>query len=101
MNIESVPVTVKILDKEYRIACPKSEKEELLASVEYLKQRMSEIRKSGKVVGAERVAVLAALNIAHEVLSNQYRSDGLRGRLRGLNERVAAVIDEDQGLPAS
>jgi cell division protein ZapA len=101
MNIESVPVTVKILEKEYRIACPKNEKEELLASVEYLKQRMSEIRNSGKVVGAERVAVLAALNIAHELLRIQYKSDGLRGRMRGLNERVASVIDEDQVLPAS
>jgi cell division protein ZapA len=100
MNIESVPVTVKILDKEYRIACPKNEKEELLASAEYLKQQISEIRNSGTVVGAERIAVLTALNIAHEVLSNQYKSDGLRGRLRVLNERVASVIDEDQ-VPAS
>jgi cell division protein ZapA len=100
MNTASVPVTVKILDKEYRIACPKDEKEELLASVEYVKQRMSEIRNSGKVVGAERIAVLTALNIAHEVLRNQYKRDGLRGRIRVLNERVASVIDEGQ-VPAS
>jgi cell division protein ZapA len=100
MNTDSVPVTVKILDKEYRIACPKDEKEGLLASVEYLKQRMSEVRNSGKVAGAERIAVLAALNIAHEVLSIQYKGDGLRGRMRILNERVAAVIDDDQ-IPGS
>ena len=95
MNTDSVPVTVKILDKEYRIACPKDEKEELLVSVEYLKQRMSEIRNSGKVVGADRIAVLAALNIAHELLSIQYKNDGLRGRMRVLNERVASVIDAE------
>ena len=100
MNNDSVPVTVKILDKEYRIACPKDEKEELLVSVEYLKQRMSEIRNSGKVVGADRIAVLAALNIAHELLRIQYKSDGLRGRMRVLNERVASAIDEEQP-PAS
>jgi cell division protein ZapA len=100
MTTDSVPVTVKILDKEYRIACPKDEKEGLLASVEYLKQRMSEIRSSGKVAGAERIAVLTALNIAHEVLSIQYKSNGLRGRMRVLNERVASVIDDDQ-VPAS
>ncbi|WP_346837790.1 cell division protein ZapA [Microbulbifer sp. SAOS-129_SWC] len=61
-------VTVSILDKEYRVACAEDERTELQASARLLNERMSLIRSSGSVIGLERIAVMAALNIAHELI---------------------------------
>lgn len=59
---------VNILDRDYGVSCPADEVEELKASARMLDERMREIRKSGKIVGVERIAVMAALNIAHELI---------------------------------
>ncbi|MDD3608807.1 MAG: cell division protein ZapA [Halothiobacillaceae bacterium] len=64
-------VDIHILDKEYRIACPEGERDALLRASRYLDARMREIRNSGKVIGNDRVAVMAALNIAHEMLNQR------------------------------
>jgi cell division protein ZapA len=64
----SIMLDVSILGRDYRVACKESEREELLQAVQFLDRRMREIRESGKVTGAERIAVMAALNIAHELL---------------------------------
>jgi len=61
-------VTVKILDKEYQIACPEHQQAELVVSASYLDNQMRNIRNTGKVIGLERIAVMAALNISHELL---------------------------------
>jgi cell division protein ZapA len=61
-------VTVSILDKEYRVACAEDERAELQASARLLHERMARIRASGSVIGLERIAVMAALNIAHELI---------------------------------
>jgi len=61
-------VTVKILDKEYQVACPKEQEAELTVSAKYLDKQMRSIRESGKVIGLERIAVMAALNISYELL---------------------------------
>ena len=61
-------VTVKILDKEYQVACPPDRQSELVVSASYLDKQMRAIRDSGKVIGLERIAVMAALNISHELL---------------------------------
>jgi cell division protein ZapA len=68
MSTRTRPVSLKILDKDYVIACPASECEDLLQSAQYLTKKMQEVRESGKVVSTERIAVLAALNIVHELL---------------------------------
>jgi cell division protein ZapA len=68
---ESVPVNVQILDKEYMISCPVEEKDALLQSAKVLNERMREVRDGGKVLGTERIAVMAALNIVHELLRHQ------------------------------
>ena len=60
---------VTILDRQYRVACPDGERENLMASVAYLDQKMREIKGTGKIAGADRIAVMAALNITHELLS--------------------------------
>ncbi|MDM7322317.1 MAG: cell division protein ZapA [Gammaproteobacteria bacterium] len=64
----SIPVDISILDKEYRVACPPSEREALERSARFLDGKMREIRHTGKVIGNDRVAVMAALNITYELL---------------------------------
>ena len=63
-------VTVKILDKEYQVACPPDEQNALLTAARELDGRMRAIRQSGNVIGLERIAVMAALNLSYELLSN-------------------------------
>ncbi len=65
----SVAVTVRILGKEYQVACPPSAQSELLDAARHLDENMRQIRDSGKVAGVDRIAVMAALNLAHEVLA--------------------------------
>ena len=61
-------VTVSILDKEYQVACPEEQEAQLVVSAKYLDKQMRSIRNSGRVIGLERIAVMAALNISHELL---------------------------------
>lgn len=61
-------VFVKILDKEYQVACPREERQALVASAQMLDERMKAIRNSGAIIGLERIAVMAALNLSHELL---------------------------------
>jgi len=89
-------VTVKLLDKEYQVACPEDEREALLESAELLNRKMKEIRDSGKVVGVDRIAVMAALNLCHEMLqgkrSNMKADERLLGRIRTLNDALAGAL---------
>lgn len=105
MSEEPVGVTIKVLDKDYRIACPPDEQEGLMASARLLDRRMREIRQTGRVIGADRIAVLAALNIAHELVQLQ-RSAGDQGietlrRLGQLQEQVANVLTGEPPLDSS
>ena len=65
-------VSVRIMEKEYVIACPYDERSALLDAAEFLNTRMREIRDSGRVVGIDRIAVMAALNLAHEYLNGHW-----------------------------
>jgi cell division protein ZapA len=69
-------VTVKILDKEYQVACPEDQEAELAVSAKYLDKQMRGIRDTGKVIGLERIAVMAALNISYELLQASEQTDG-------------------------
>ena len=68
-------VTVTILDKEYQVACPEEQKSQLVVSAKYLDKQMRGIRDSGKVIGLERIVVMAALNISYELLQASDHSD--------------------------
>ncbi len=68
-------VSVSILDKEYQVACPPEQEAELIVSASYLDKQMRSIRESGKVIGLERIAVMAALNISHELLQASEQDD--------------------------
>lgn len=70
-------VTVYILDKEYHVVCPVEERINLERAAAYLDDKMREIRRSGKVIGAERIAVLAALNITHDLQQRSRQLDEL------------------------
>jgi cell division protein ZapA len=87
-------IEVTILDRKLRIACKEEEQEDLLKAVRYLDAKMREIRDGGKVIGGERIAILTALNITHELLSNRpgagFDMGAFKRRMRGM----AAAIDE-------
>ncbi|HET9577286.1 MAG TPA: cell division protein ZapA [Usitatibacter sp.] len=96
-------LTINLLGREFRVACPEGEERSLLASVEYVNRKMKEIRDTGKVVGNERVALLAALNIAHEFLSNPGKSSGagvdaaaIRRRMEAMQETLDSALAADQ-----
>ncbi|MDD3762486.1 MAG: cell division protein ZapA [Nevskiales bacterium] len=67
-NEEPLSVTVRIMGKEYSVLCPVEEHEALVKSADYLNERMTTIRRRGKALGTEKIAVMAALNIARELL---------------------------------
>ncbi|HSC68625.1 MAG TPA: cell division protein ZapA [Cellvibrio sp.] len=86
-------VFVKILDKEYQVACPREERQALVESAQLLDERMKAIRGSGAVIGLERIAVMAALNLSHELLQAKNATAGSGGTanqadLLRLNEKL-------------
>lgn len=99
---EATRVSVRILDKDYFVACPKEERGDLIDSAAFLNSRMKEIRDTGKVVGADRIAVMAALNIANEMLRQRERDHGshseLGARIKLLRERVETALQKGQQL---
>jgi cell division protein ZapA len=95
-------ISVRILEKEYQVACPASERTDLLDSAEMLNARMREIRDTGKIVGLDRIAVMAALNIANDLLRFQARDRAIEGslgnRLKVLSDRVETALGANQQL---
>jgi len=98
----SSPVTVTILGKEYQIACPEEEKNALIASAQMVHENMEKIRSTGKVVGVDRIAVMAALNLAHELFDLKNNEDHdiekVNNKILQLKERVNAFLQEDRQL---
>lgn len=96
MREQSNPVGIKILDKEYMITCPEDEKEALVASARYLDRRMKEARDGGKVLGTERMAVMTALNIVHDLLIQQKEKDDIERdvgtRVKNLEEKIDVAL---------
>lgn len=102
MTDRMVRVSVRILEKEYQVACLPEERSELLDSAEYLNGKMREIRDGGNVVGLDRIAVMAALNIAHELLKMRDRGEvvdmDVGQKIRQLRERVETALSRGQQL---
>jgi len=99
---EPAHVTVRILEKEYFVSCPADERADLLDSAEYLNKKMREIRDTGKVVGADRIAVMAALNMANELLRLRRQDAELQGsvtgRVKQMRERVEGSLQRTRQL---
>ncbi len=105
MNAEPKGVTITIAGREFRVACPEGEEKQLQASVEFLNRKMTEVRDNGKVVGNDRIAVMAALNIAHEFLAQKpgagksapaSDNDECRRRIVSMQETLDTAISADQ-----
>jgi len=87
-------IEISILGRSYRIACEESERDALMQAVAYLDDKMSEIKKAGKVNGVDRIAVMAALNIAHELLSTRLGGGFDIGQAKRRIESIEAKLDE-------
>lgn len=103
MSDRMVRIGVRILEKDYQVACLPEERTELLDSAEYVNAKMREIRDSANVVGLDRIAVMAALNIANELLKlrkhDQSTDAGDAGqRIRQLRERVESALAQGRQL---
>jgi len=95
-------LTVTIMGRDYRVACGPQERDELLACAQYIDRKMAKIRESGKVLGADRIAVLVALQLAQELFGMR-NADGvpiadLRRRLRELNDLAGEMLAPQEKL---
>ncbi len=91
-NGEQVAINIKIFDKEYKIACLPQEKESLIQSARYLDQKMSEVKSTHKIIVADRIAVMAALNIANEYLQSE--NAHALARIKVINDKLGLAIDK-------
>lgn len=87
-----MPTSIRILEKEYVVSCPDGEQEALRASASFLDERMREARDGGNIVGTERIAVMAALNVAHEFLGLKRDRDQQAGDLTTTVDRLAEKL---------
>ncbi|GAB4129023.1 MAG: cell division protein ZapA [Sideroxydans sp.] len=98
---QTTSLNVRILDREFRVACPADERAELEDAVAYLDRKMREIRDAGKIVSVERIAIMAALNIAHELLTTRlgggFDVAEFKRRMQAMQATIdAAMVDQDE-----
>jgi cell division protein ZapA len=94
-------VDVNIMGREFKVACSDDEREGLITAVNYLDKKMRDIRDTGKVVGVERIAIMAALNLSHELLTT--RSGGFdigdfKRRIVSMQEQIDEAVAEQNNL---
>ena len=94
MSADVKGLDVTIMGREFRVACPEDEQQALLDSVTYLDKKMREIRDAGKVIGVERIAIMAALNIAHEFLGTRLAGSFDIGEYKRRMHTMQAQIDQ-------
>lgn len=98
MSTAPSTVKVKILDNEYQIACQPDEQEGLLSAARYLDDKMRSIRGKGTVIGLDRVAVMAGLTIAHELLNNTHASRAHDDTFARLSEKITRALGNQSQL---
>jgi cell division protein ZapA len=102
MTSEVKSLDVQILGRDFRVSCTDEEKPELLRAVEFLDQKMRDIRDQGKVIGTERIAVMAALNIAHELLNTRvpggFDVGEVKRRMRGMQSAIDTALSSQDEL---
>ncbi|MBE9515921.1 MAG: cell division protein ZapA [Proteobacteria bacterium] len=97
MKSDNTGVNVNILGKQFMVACPDEERQSLSAAAQFLDEKMREIQNSGRVVGSERCAVMAALNITNDLLQLQDGSgltDDAAKRLRSIQDKIDSVLQQ-------
>ena len=102
MNAENKTLTVSIVGKDYQVACPAGEEESLREAAHYLHTLMESIRASGRVVGLDRVAVMAALNVSNELLQSKNLQAAAQAKaaaqVQTLSDRVANAISANKQM---
>jgi cell division protein ZapA len=102
MSAESKGLQINIMGREFRVACPEEEQKGLLEAVDYLNAKMNEIRDHGKVIGLERIAIMAALNIAHEFLNTKvgggFDIAEIKRRMAGMETVLDQAISDQSEL---
>jgi len=93
MNADPKGLQINVMGREFRVACPENEQKGLLEAVDYLNRKMTEIRDHGKIIGLERIAIMAALNIAHELLTTKVGGFDLAELKRRMNS-METVLDQ-------
>jgi len=93
-------IEITILGRSYKVACSREEEPGLVAAAHYLDDKMREIRDHSKVIGAERIAIMAGLNLAHELLSQGGggQTDEARARLHRCNALLDTVLEDQDKL---
>lgn len=91
-------LTVSILDKDYQISCPEDEESLLLSSARFLDEKMREAKESGATIGLERIAVMAALNITHELLQEGSEKGADGEQLQRLTDKIALALGNQSQL---
>ena len=94
MNADPKGLQINVMGREFRVACPENEQKGLLEAVDYLNKKMGEIRDNGKVIGLERIAIMAALNIAHELLSVKVGGGFDMAEIKRRMNSMETVIDQ-------
>ena len=94
MSKEVSGLDVNIMGREFRVSCTEEERRDLLKAVDYLNAKMREIRDTGKVIGVERIAIMAALNITHEYLSTRMDGGFDVGEFKRRLLSMQAIIDQ-------
>ena len=99
---DAATIEVTLMGRTYKVACAEGERESLMQAVAYLDVKMNEIKKSGKVVGSERIAVMAALNVAHELLSLRvgggFDLGRAKRRISAIESKLDAAIAKQENL---
>ena len=90
---EARSLQITVMGRDFRVACPEEEQASLLEAVDYLNKKRLEIRDAGKVIGLERIAIMAALNIAHEYLTTKVGGFDM-GEIKRRMTRMETVIDQ-------
>ncbi|MFN3593584.1 MAG: cell division protein ZapA [Thiobacillaceae bacterium] len=96
-----ISLDVAIMGREFRISCPEEEREALLAAVSFLDRKMREIRDTGKVIGLERIAIMAALNITHDYLAARPPAaddSAARSKVEQLNALLDTALAQQDNL---
>jgi cell division protein ZapA len=101
MSVDPKALQINVMGREFRVACPENEQKELLEAVEYLNRKMDEIRDNGKVIGVERIAIMAALNIAHELLTTKvggFDMAALKRRMQSMETTLDQALRDQSKL---
>ncbi len=86
---------IRIMDKDYRVACPHDQQASLKDSATFLNDRLNEIKRKGSIIGTERIAIMVALNLAHELLGSQESAgdfEDIDDRMLNLQKKIDIAL---------